>query len=45
MKIVEILQAVSIAYKDFKNAYEQDKTTDELFSVFEKSLSQSLGEY
>ena len=45
MKIVEILQAVSIAYKDFKNAYEQEKTTDELFLVFEKSLTQSLGEY
>ncbi len=45
MTIEKQLKAVSEAYREFKNAFTQDKTTDELFSVFEKSLKNSLGEY
>lgn len=45
MQIIEILKAVSTAYKVFKSAFVFGKTTDELFVSFEDSLRQSLGEY
>lgn len=44
-KTREILKAVSVAYQAFKNAFTIEKNSDELFSVFENSLKQSLGAY
>lgn len=45
MEIRRILQAVAKAYRDFANAFSEEKNTDELFSTFEASLRGSLGEY
>ncbi|MBO5411691.1 MAG: aminopeptidase P family protein [Clostridia bacterium] len=44
-KTREILKAVSVAYQAFKHAFAIGKNSDELFSVFENSLKQSLGAY
>ena len=45
MEIRRILQAVAKAYRDFANAFSEEKNTDELFAAFEASLRESLGEY
>ena len=45
MNIIKILQAVSLAYRAFKNSYKDGRSTDELFLIFEKSLKDTLGEY
>ena len=45
MEIRRILQAVAKAYRDFASAFSEEKNTDELFSTFEESLKNSLGEY
>ena len=45
MDIKTILNAVGKAYRDFARGFDQSKTTDELFEVFEQSLKHSLGKY
>lgn len=40
-----ILSAVGKAYRDFADAFEHGKTTDELFVAFKSSLDESLGKY
>jgi len=45
MEIRRILQAVAKAYRDFANAFSEEKNTDELFAMFEASLRGSLGGY
>ena len=45
MDIKIILSAVAKAYKDFKENFKLEKTTDELFKNFSDSLKKSLGEY
>lgn len=44
-KTREILQAVSVAYKAFQKGFAFGESSDELFSVFENSLKETLGEY
>lgn len=43
--INKILQAVAVAYRDFKNAFRPERSSDELWDSFQNSLRGSLGEY
>lgn len=44
-KTKEILNAVSKAFKNFKNAFSYQKNSDELFAIFESTLTVLLGKH